>query len=78
MTPTKVPTREIAMSDVNGDELHLIIRGLVERHHAELDKLRDENRRLAKENESLWLANHEAEDAIRELRAMNERAREDA
>ncbi|MBA2683241.1 MAG: hypothetical protein H0U66_01945 [Gemmatimonadaceae bacterium] len=50
-----------------------VIRELIEHHHAELDKLRDENRRLAKENESLWADVHDRDDKITTLQQMLER-----
>ena len=51
------------MSDTDvDDDLHQIVRGLVERHHAELEKLRDENRHLKRENASLWESVHELQD----------------
>jgi FtsZ-binding cell division protein ZapB len=43
-----------------------------------IEELEAEVAHLRKENASLWETVHEAQDAVVELRAMNERAREDA
>ena len=62
------------MMAATDDGLTVVIRELIEKHYADLDKLRDDNRRLTAENAGLWEDVHDRDDKITVLQQMLERA----